>query len=277
MNFQPVIKWTGSKRSQSEQIVLRLPKSKYNTYYEPFCGGCSVLFQLLNSDVKFNNYVCSDINNDLISLWNLIKNDPQKVINHYTELWTELNKDNDLIRKNNYYRKIRSRFNKSRNPCDFMFIMRTAVNGMPRYNSSNEFNTGFHITRNGIKPEKLDKIVKQWSLLLNKHNVQFLTKDYRDIIIEKDDFLYIDPPYSNTKGIYYGVIDYDELWNYLRKQKCDYIFSFNNKTHIIYDIPKDVYDKQEYLYSGNSSFRRISKKRIKEFVSEGLYIKNNNE
>ena len=41
-NFQPVIKWTGSKRSQSEEIIQYFPK-EIDTYYEPCCGGASIL------------------------------------------------------------------------------------------------------------------------------------------------------------------------------------------------------------------------------------------
>ena len=39
--FQPVIKWSGSKRSQASEIIKYFPK-EIDTYYEPFCGGCSV-------------------------------------------------------------------------------------------------------------------------------------------------------------------------------------------------------------------------------------------
>ena len=66
MKFQPVIKWSGSKRSQSEEIIKRIKDKEYNTYYEPFCGGCSVLFQLLHSDKKFKKYICSDKNKECI-------------------------------------------------------------------------------------------------------------------------------------------------------------------------------------------------------------------
>ena len=65
--FQPVIKWSGSKRSQAKNIVSYFPR-EIDTYYEPFCGGCSVLRALLESDIKVKNYVCSDINEGLIDL-----------------------------------------------------------------------------------------------------------------------------------------------------------------------------------------------------------------
>lgn len=72
MKFNPVIKWSGSKRSQSEVIVSNFPK-KITIYYEPFVGGGSVLYQLLNSDIKVESFIYSDINEDLIKLWNIMK------------------------------------------------------------------------------------------------------------------------------------------------------------------------------------------------------------
>ena len=75
--FEPAIKWSGSKRSQAEKILEFFPK-EIDTYYEPFCGGCSVLRRLLDSDIKVKNYVCSDLNQDLINLWIEIKNHPHR-------------------------------------------------------------------------------------------------------------------------------------------------------------------------------------------------------
>lgn len=275
MKFQPVVKWSGSKRSQSEYIINRIKDKEYDIYYEPFCGGCSVLFQLLHSNKKFKKYVCSDKNNDLISLWNLIKDNPIKIIEEYTKMWNELNVDDDKERKKQYFNMVRERFNKDKNPCDFMFIMRTTTNGMPRYNKNGEFNNSFHVTRDGIKPETLSKIIKEWSNVLNKFNVQFINMDYKEIQATENDFLYLDPPYANTKGMYYGAINYSDLWNWMRKQPCDYMLSFDGKTSsidITYNVPTDIFHEHEYLYSGNSSFRRIIGKSNKEYVSESLYI-----
>ena len=36
--FEPVIKWSGSKRSQASEIISNFPK-EIDTYYESFCGG----------------------------------------------------------------------------------------------------------------------------------------------------------------------------------------------------------------------------------------------
>ena len=72
----PFIKWTGSKRKQAPYIVSQFPK-EINTYYECFVGGASVLHELLNQislgNITCKHIVCSDINNDLICVWNMLK------------------------------------------------------------------------------------------------------------------------------------------------------------------------------------------------------------
>ena len=275
MKFQPVIKWSGSKRSQSEEIIKYFPK-EINTYYEPFCGGCSVLFQLLHSDIKVNNYVCSDKNKGLIDLWNLIKVNPKLVSNSYSIMWNELNIDDNKERKKQYFYMVRERYNNKHNPTDFMFIMRTTTNGMPRYNNNGDFNNSFHVTRNGILPNKLEKIIYQWSEVLNKNNVEFINQEYNNIVTNKNDFVYLDPPYANTKGMYYGTIDYNILWDWLKQQSCKYILSFDGKTNnedMTQNVPTNIYSKHIYLNSGNSSFRRVIGKSKNTIVKESLYIK----
>ena len=76
--------------------------------------------------------------------------------------------------------------------------MRTTTNGMQRYNRYGDFNNSFHVTRNGIMPEKLDKIIHEWNCLLNENNVSFISCTYEKINPQKSDFFYLDPPYANT-------------------------------------------------------------------------------
>ena len=102
MKFEPVIKWSGSKRAVSENILKEFPK-KIDTYYEPFCGSCSVLFQLLNSDIEVKNYICSDINEDLIAFFNLLKDNPQKIYIEYKLRWDVLMSKDDIKDKQIYY------------------------------------------------------------------------------------------------------------------------------------------------------------------------------
>ena len=275
MNFQPAIKWSGSKRSQCDEIISYFPR-KIETYYESFLGGGSVAYRLMNSDINVNKFVLSDLNSDLINLYKLIQNDYKSVVSHYELLWNELNKDSDFERKKLYFTEIRKRLNEKHDPKDFMFIMRTTTNGMPRYNSDGEFNNSFHVTRNGIEPFRLEKILKEWNDTLNNHNVEFINASYDEFCPNENDFSYYDPPYANTKGMYFGAIDNDKFFNFLQNLKCPYCFSFDGfceDEDSTYDVPKSVYDEHIYLKNGNSSFRRVIGNKTDKIIYESLYIK----
>lgn len=273
--FQPVIKWSGSKRSQAKEIVSHFPK-EIETYFEPFCGGCSVLRELIDSDISVDKYICSDNNHDLIMLWKTIKMTPSILSSAYRRLWNDLNRDDDTNRKKEFYEAIRRSFNAYRNPMDFMFLDRTCYNGLIRYNSEGDFNTSFHLNRKGIDPDKFDKIVNEWSELLNDNKVSFLTKDYRQIIPFEGDFVYIDPPYNGTKGIYTDDFTNAELFEWMRKLRCSYALSYDGKSgkeDHTYNVPIDLYNNHVYIKSGNSSFKRIKKSDTNAIVYESLYIK----
>lgn len=275
MNFQPAIKWSGSKRSQCDEIISYFPR-KIESYYESFLGGGSVAYRLMNSDIKVGKFVLSDLNSDLINLYKLIQNDYKSVVSHYELLWNELNKDSDFERKKLYFAEIRKRLNEKHDPKDFMFIMRTTTNGMPRYNSDGEFNNSFHVTRNGIEPFRLEKILKEWNDTLNNHNVEFINASYEIFSPNENDFCYYDPPYANTKGMYFGAIDNGKFFSFLSDLKCPYCFSFDGfceDEDSTYDVPKSVYDEHIYLKNGNSSFRRVIGNKTDKIIYESLYIK----
>lgn len=113
--------------------------------------------------------------------------------------------------------------------------------------------------------------------MLNKHNVEFICQSYDKVIPKESDFVYLDPPYANTTGMYYGTIDYNKFWDWIRNLKCDYLLSFDGKTSNrgdnTYDVPKDIYSKHEYLCSGNSGFRRMNRTSNNTIVYESLYVK----
>ena len=273
--IEPLMKWSGSKRSQSSEICSRI-EGKYDTYYEPFCGGGSILFSLLsNDDGKFRRFVASDLNADLIATYNAVKDRPQDVVDAYRRHYGNLvNLSIDDRKK--YFEDVRKRLNESHDPCDFFWIMRTTTNGMPRYNKDGDFNNSFHVTRTGMVPESIERIVMQYSHLMSRHDVEFRCCPYTDICPEEDDFAYFDPPYAGTKGMYFGGIDNEELFSYLGNLKCDWMMSFDGKAgddDMTADVPKEIYDSHEYIKSGNSSFRRVIGKDKNCVVYESLYIR----
>lgn len=273
MKFQPVIKWSGSKRALSEQIMEYFPK-EINTYYEPFCGSCSILFQLLNSDIKVNKYICSDVNKELIDFFVLLKDNPSYIYEEYNKRWVMLTSFEEIKDKQIYYNKVRDSYNKTKDIHDFVFLTRTSANGLIRYNSKGEFNAPFHLTRNGIQPKKYRQIIFDWSNKLKEKNVEFICTSYLNIKTEEGDYLFLDPPYANTKGMYFGVIKFEEFWEWLRNMECKYSLTFDGKRSGVdntYNVPQDLYSKHIYLDGKISGFQKLHK--VSEYVKESLYIK----
>lgn len=80
------LKWSGSKRKQAKDIVAEIRKVhiEQGVYYEPFCGGCSVLLEVLKAGVEFQKYICSDVNKDVIAFWKEVQGNPGSLINRST-------------------------------------------------------------------------------------------------------------------------------------------------------------------------------------------------
>jgi len=74
-----LIKWTGTKRRQAAAIIARFP-AEIASYHEPFLGGASVLGRLLDSPIRVGRCECSDSYAPLVGIWDLVKNDPDRLI-----------------------------------------------------------------------------------------------------------------------------------------------------------------------------------------------------
>jgi DNA adenine methylase len=169
---------------------------------------------------------------------------------------------------------VRDSFNKERLPEDFYFIMRTTTNGMPRYNRSGDFNNSCHFSRPGMNPIDVEKIIVKYNKLFNENNITFLCKSYKELDFgNENDFVYLDPPYENTKGMYFGGFQNDVFIEWTNTIKCRFALSYDGKVNddkINHISPN--YVRHFYLTSGNSSFRRVVGNSNDSIVSESLYL-----
>lgn len=264
--FQPVIKWSGSKRSQAATIQSFLPET-YNTYYEPFIGGGSMLYAITPSHA-----VCGDICEPLIKLWNEIKNSPAELAEEYRTRWERLQSEGYEV-----YYEIRDNYNNFQRPEDLLFLSRTCVNGLIRFNSNGEFNNSLHHTRKGIDPKRLKNIIFDWSSHIQSTNFYALDYEETTASAKAGDLIYLDPPYFHTKGRYYGTIDFDRFFNFLESlnsRDIKYILSFDGKREdndYTFEIPKELFKRHELIASGNSSFKKVMDGKSLQ-VYESLYL-----
>ena len=157
--FKPVIKWSGSKRSQAPTIIKNVPN--FEKYYEPFVGGGSIAYALAPQ-----SGICGDAYSPLIEFWGKVKQEPNKLSESYAMQWQELQDDGHTV-----FNKVRDRFNLSPNAEDLLFLSRTCVNGLIRFNRNGEFNNALHHTRKGINPKTLHSIILQLPKELYKQHL----------------------------------------------------------------------------------------------------------
>lgn len=217
--------------------------------------------------------VAGDIIPELIELWIAIKNNPKDISEEYRKRWLRLQSGGADV-----YYEIRDSFNKNKDINDFLFITRTCVNGMIRYNAQGEFNNSFHLSRPCINPDTLERIIFDWSLVIQKFN--FLNKDYHETLesVKQGDFVFLDPPYGGTKDRYTRTefdleAFYAEL-DGLNSVGVKWMLTFDGSAgerEYNFAPPTGTYKHKFSVNTGNSSFSKLIDKK-EDVISESVYL-----
>ncbi len=184
---KPFVKWVGGKRSIMQELVKRMP-TNFNNYYEPFCGGGALFFEVYNM-VKGKCFL-SDLNADLIIAYNVIKNNPKELI--------ETLKIHKEKHREEYYYKIREMQDLQdpiQNSARFIYLMKTCFNGLYRVNKNNQFNVPIGSYKN---PNICDE-TNIYAVHEALQGVEIKYQDFSKITPQKGDFVYFDPPYQPIK------------------------------------------------------------------------------
>lgn len=195
----PFVKWAGGKRQLLNEIGKRLPKS-WNTYYEPFVGGGALLVNLQN-DERVSNAVISDLNSELINLYNVVKKNPDKLLDVLSGKEFENNEDAFRNLKNEFNTLTGLPGNNVRRAALLIYLNKHGYNGLWRVNSKGKFNVPFGRYQKRNMPT--DHSILKFSTMLK--NVKILNRDFEQAIksATNGDFIYFDPPYhpvSKTAG-----------------------------------------------------------------------------
>lgn len=210
MKTKPFIKWVGGKTQILDQVLDKIPENIGN-YYEPFLGGGSILFGVLENKKVHGTVYASDINPHLIALYKSIQEDPETLIKNVQELARE-------VSELRYY-EVRADFNESPSPDKFMYLNKTCFRGLYR-EGPHGFNVpwGHYDAPNIIDPIQIRMI----STLIK--NVVFVAQSFHESLkgpILDADFVYLDPPYVDTFGGYtrrgFNLVDHIELFRLVRE------------------------------------------------------------
>lgn len=181
----PIVKWVGGKRQLMFELLKNMPKS-YNRYFEPFIGGGALFFELQPT----NAYI-SDMNEELINLYNVVKNDVYELIEELKK--HEISKEYFMNIRNIDRTKNYKKWSNIQKASRFIYLNRTCFNGMYRVNSKGEFNVPFGNYKN---PRIIDeRNLINCSNLLQKTEIR--NADFSEILnyVQNGDFVYFDPPY----------------------------------------------------------------------------------
>jgi DNA adenine methylase len=183
-NIRPFLKWPGGKYRLLGKILDHLPQGK--TLIEPFVGGGAVF---LNSD--YSGYLLNDANQDLITLYQLLKKEGVSFIETCKPYFTKKNNS-----EKRYY-VLRKKFNESQDPVErsalFLYLNRHGYNGLCRYNArKGEFNVPFGSYLKPYFPEE-----EMYYFHEKAKKAKFISEDFTKTLqrAKQGSVVYCDPPY----------------------------------------------------------------------------------
>lgn len=222
----PPIKCQGIKTKLVPTIQACLPTHIHGTWIEPFCGSCVMVL-----NVRPERALLTDTNRHMIKFYRGIQYGEITASNVRDFLEQEgqtLSRDGE-----EYYYRVRARFNATHHPLDFLFLSRACFNGVMRFNKQGDFNVPFCRKVERFSPAYITKIVnqvKRFSEIVRDRDWRFEVRDFRETLhaTTPDDFVYADPPYIGRHVDYFNVwneIDERNLVALLCELPCKFILS----------------------------------------------------
>lgn len=254
--YDPLIDWRDNKWRQADKIVAHFPH-RIETYYEPFLGSASVLYQLLGRDISVRRFECSDTCKPLIAFWQVVKDNPSRLVEEYTKNWWMLRRDDKAC-----YEAMKQNFAVSNDPILFFSLLNFTLSIGSMFSETGSFTGRYN--RDGRTPESVAKLAEEWGRRFADRYVWFFERDYRQISPKEGDLVYLDPPPAESWG-HIGEFDYGELFGWLRQLRCDYFLSLrtdqgHDKQTV--EVPAELYNEHVVI-----------KKDLHERYVENLYIR----
>jgi len=190
----PLLKWAGGKRWLAPLIAEAISCIPFGRYFEPFCGGAALFFQLAPKRA-----ILSDTNKDLINCYEQIRDNPEAVI---AALRRHKNTERD------YYaiREMRPRCDSTR-AARVIYLTTLAFNGIYRVNLRGEFNVPYGYKKHVLPcdAERIREASRQLQC------ARLVVADFEDVAAKAvaNDLLYFDPPYTVAHGNN-GFLKYNE-------------------------------------------------------------------
>ena len=190
--------YIGGKYKLLEQLIHYFPKN-ISIFVDLFGGGFNVGINIEADKIVYNDQITP-----LVQLFNYFKENSYKNIINYIEKTIEKNKLNKIDKES--FHKFRENYNSKlfKNPLDFYILLCYSFNYQIRFNNSGEYNCP-HGTNRSSFSYTLKKRLFEFIKTIQEKNIIFENKDFFNLNfndLDKNSFVYCDPPYLITNGSY---------------------------------------------------------------------------
>lgn len=186
-----VMCYSGSKHRYALEIKDILPKNASLSCCDVFCGGGSITTALPTEwDVVGN-----DVESRIIDIHKYFQE--MLEISSIAEVFTYIreychSQVRDRTDKDGF-NKLKQKYNTYKKPIDLYALATSSNSNYIRFNKSGEFNINFG--ERWLNPS-LQKKLYNYLIRISHRNMEWVSKDFRDIDFNKFDFLIVDPPYA---------------------------------------------------------------------------------
>lgn len=238
---RPPLKWAGGKRWQVQHLRPYWARTRGQRLVEPFCGGLAVTLGLLPPQALLN-----DINSHLINFYRCLKRGfviSLPMSNVETRYYTHRQRFNHLL--------VGGKGDTPEAASLFYYLNRTGYNGLCRFNRDGGFNVPFgRYARINYRTDFLEykPVFADWD---------FSAVPFDQVPLEKDDFVYADPPYDVEFTQYskggFGWAEQERTAEWLAEHDGPVILSNQATSRIV-----SLYSKLGYRLRFFDAPRRIS-------------------
>jgi len=276
--MKPIIKWPGGKRKLVDRLIPTA--MKINNYCEPFVGGGAVAFKLLGEKRIKGTCTISDINEELINVYRVVRDDARNLVSKLLAMQSKHNKSFYYEMREQDRLDTYAEMSNLDKAVRFIYLNKTCFNGLYRVNSKGQFNVPIGSYTNPVLVVPED--VYSLSCLLEDVLIECL--DYKKILsgVVKDTLVYLDPPYapltktSNFVGYSkegFSLNDQEELSELvdLLTRKGVSVIQSNSGSSVIYNLYKhyQIIDiKVRRSISANSD----SREEVKEVIITNDFV-----
>lgn len=206
------LNYIGGKYKILSQILPLFPKQS-DIFLDLFCGGCNVGINI-QSQTPQNLY----INNQIPQAKKLIFNDNLTYLIDLYEFLRENTLESTLQEIDNIiskyqldlqnaqgYHQLRNDYNTHKSPILLFVLIAFSFNHQIRFNNAHHFNNPFGKNRSSFNPTMRNHLITFIKALQNKPITFYcysFDKALESVVLNKQSFVYADPPYLITQGTY---------------------------------------------------------------------------